>query len=157
MLRKFRMIIFLVAALWFVALVQILITRFYVSHTSFTQAFARNQVEVISDETLRQEEDLRNRAQGNQCVVGSVDGKLSESERVELAGKLFGEFGGAAVADSLENIFSDYYVAYGYTTGIKESRNVGGKRINLNVAISYDEEKNKTKIYMGSPLINTDF
>ena len=157
MLRKFRIIIFLVAALWLVALVQILITRFYVSHTSFTQAFARNQVEVITDETRQQEKDLRNRAQKNQCVVGSVDGKLSESERAGLVRKLFGEFGGVAVSDGSESIFSDYYVAYGYTTGIKNSRKIGGRRINLNVAISYDEEKNKTKIYMGSPLINTDF
>ncbi len=157
MLRKFRAIVYLAAALWLIALIQILVTRVWVSRTGFTQAFARNQVTVESFETAAQNEDMRNAAQGNTCVAGEVDGKLSDDEKEKLAAGLFASLGGGTVMSGSEKIWSDYYVAYGYTSGISESRRINGKRINMNVAISYDEENDTTKVVMGSPLINSDF
>ena len=52
---------------------------------------------------------------------------------------------------------SDYYVAYGYTSGFESSKKVNGRRINMMAAFSYDEKKDVTKVVFGTPLINSDF
>lgn len=52
---------------------------------------------------------------------------------------------------------ADYYVAYGYTMGIDKVKVVNGRKINLNVAMSYDEKEQVTRVIVGTPLINSDF
>ena len=52
---------------------------------------------------------------------------------------------------------SDYYVAYGYTSGIAFCKKINGQKINLNLAITYDETSDETTVYLGVPLLNTDF
>ena len=47
--------------------------------------------------------------------------------------------------------------AYGYTTGIKKYKTINGKRINMNVAVSYDEKKDVTNVIFGSPIVNSDY
>lgn len=156
-MKKFRAVIFLAALLWGIALVQIIVTRVAVSQLAFTQAFARNQVTVLEEDTKEANKDLRNTSQGNHCVTGSYPGKLNDSQKKKLAEDLFQSMGGGCVMEGRERYWGDYYVAYGYTSGIRQCKKVNGKRINMNVAISYDEEANVTKILMGTPLINTDF
>ena len=98
---------------------------------------------------------------------------LSTEEKRELAESLFRQMGGGVLLDSQESplvgfqkmaadfqskgIFSESYVAYGYTNGIDRVRKVNGKSINLTVAMNYDEEKGITHVVMGSPLVNSDF
>lgn len=165
---KFKCAIGAAAVLWAIVLIQILLTRWHVSHNDFTQAFARNQVTVTTSE-----EDSRNKKEGNDIKEGDVPGKLSETAKRELAESLFRQMGGGVVLDSQESpsvgfkkMAADFYntgkltesyVAYGYTNGIKTVRKVNGKSINLTVAMNYDEEKDVTHIIMGSPLVNSDF
>lgn len=165
---KFKCAIGAAAVLWAIVLIQILLTRWHVSHNNFTQAFARNQVTVTTSE-----EDSRNKKEGNDIKEGDVPGKLSETAKRELAESLFRQMGGGVVLDSQESpsvgfkkMAADFYntgkltesyVAYGYTNGIKTVRKVNGKSINLTVAMNYDEEKDVTHIIMGSPLVNSDF
>ena len=157
MLGKFRAAVFVAAVLWLIVLVQIIITRVFVSNTDFTQAFARNQVTVLQEQTEQQNIDSRNGKKGNVCTQGAIQGKLSKAEMKELAQDMFRTLGGGEVlaADSLMR--ENYYTAYGYTTGIKTYKMVNGKRINMNVAISYDEKKNMTNVIFGSPIVNSDF
>lgn len=168
MSAKFKCTIGAAAVLWAIVLIQILLTRWHVSETDFTQAFARNQVTVTTSE-----EDSRNKEEGNKVKEGSVPGKLSEEEERELAESLFRQMGGGVVLDSAESpsiafqamaadfsetgMLTESYVAYGYTNGIRTIRKVNGKAINLTVAMKYDEEKDITHIIMGSPLVNSDF
>lgn len=157
MLGKFRAAVIAAAVLWLIVLVQIMITRIYVSNTSFTQAFARNQVTVLQEQTEQQNKDSRNAEEGNTCTQGVVRGRLSEEEMRELAQDMFRTMGGSEVLamDSWRN--ENYYTAYGYTAGIKNYKIINGKRINMNVAISYDEEKDMTNVIFGSPVINSDY
>ncbi len=167
---KFKCAIGAAAVLWAIVLLQILLTRWHVSHNDFTQAFARNQVTVTVSES---EKDSRNTKEGNDIREGEVSGKLSDKAKRELAESLFRQMGGGVVLDSSETPFVGFkkmaadfydtgklkqsYVAYGYTNGIDTVRKVNGKSINLTVAMNYDEEKDVTHIIMGSPLVNSDF
>lgn len=151
---KFKIILTALVLLWSIAFVQTLITRFYVSKSAFTQAFARNQILVMErGETAT---DTRNTIEGNLCKEGIIAGKLSIEKRQQVAKDIFREFGGAEVMSSQAED-ENYYVAYGYTLGIDKVKIVNGRKINLNVAISYDEKEQVTHIIVGTPLINSDF
>ena len=154
MKTKFKIILAALVLLWCIAFVQNIITRVYVSRSSFTQAFARNQILATGREGA--ETDTRNTKEGNLCKSGIIAGQLSNEKRKQVAEDIFREFGGVSVMSSdVDN--EDYYVAYGYTTGIDTSKIVNGRKINLNVAISYDETEQLTHIVVGTPLINSDF
>ncbi|MCH5251595.1 MAG: YwmB family TATA-box binding protein [Lachnospiraceae bacterium] len=149
---KFRAAVTVAVVFWTVVFVQIAVTRLYMSKTGFTQAFARNQLVVTKENT-----DSRNTQEGNTCIEGRVLGKMVKEDMAELAEELFRSMGGSRVLDSSMDTYGNYYVAYGYTSGIANTKNVNGKNINLNVAMSYNEEENCTEIIMGTPLINSDF
>ena len=157
MLRKFRIAVFAAAVLWLIVLAQIIITRFFVSNTDFTQAFAKNQVTVLREQTERQNEDKRNAEEGNTCTQGAVRGRLTKEQMKELAHDMFRTMGGGEVMSQDSRLSENYYTAYGYTTGIKSYKTINGKRINMNVAVSYDEKRDVTNVLFGSPIINTDF
>lgn len=154
MKTKFKIILTALVLLWAIAFVQTLITRLYVSNSAFTQAFARNQI-LVTDEK-EASTDTRNIAQGNKCKEGIITGRLSKEKRQQVAQDIFRELGGTEVMSSdTEN--ENYYVAYGYTSGIETVKRVNGKKINVNVAMSYDEREQVTHIIVGTPLINSDF
>ena len=129
-LRKFRILVFVAAVLWMAALMQILMTRFWINQNAFTQAFARNRITVLKEETRKENQDLRNRAEGNRCVVGELDGKLDSGEREKLVAELFKTLGGGIVLSPTQTLWGDTYVAYGYTIGIKNRKKVNGRAIN---------------------------
>ena len=157
MLRKFRAAVFAAAVLWLIVLVQIIATRVYVSRTGFAQAFARNQVTVLQEESVRQSTDRRNAENGNICTEGTIPGRLTAGEMEQLAQDLFRSLGGGSVFAGRPYGGQNYYTAYGYTTGLPTGRRINGRRINMNVAVSYDEEEDVTHVILGSPIVNTDY
>lgn len=152
---KFKIIAWSAVMLWLVVLMQTVVTRLYVSQTAFEQAFARNQIAVEKNSAA--DTDVRNVRAGNQCREGVIQGRLTEDAKQELAQDMFRDFGGEVVMSSVGEVDESYFVAYGYTRGIKKSKKVNGKSVNLTVAISYDEGKNVTRVVMGTPLVNSDF
>lgn len=150
--KKFKWTIRAAVCLWTVALIQIIGTRVYVSGTGFAQAFARSQLTVE-----RENRDSANLREDNTCLEGYVAGRLDEAECERLAGSLFRTMGGGIVMDSAAEADSSYYTAYGYTNGFSSFRKINGRRINLNVAMRYNEEKDRTDVTIGTPIINSDF
>ena len=150
--KKFKLAIWTAACLWMVVLIQIVSTRIYVSKTDFAQAFARNRLTVE-----KENKDTRNLQEGNTCLEGHVPGKLEAKEMEKLADGLFQTMGGGCVMEHSDADNDTYYVAYGYTSGIKSFKKVNGHRVNLNVEIRYDETKDRTRVTMGTPIINNDF
>lgn len=150
--RKFKIAIMAAAVLWMVVFIQILVTRIYVANTDFTQAFARNQLTITEKNT-----DSRNVKAGNTCIEGKIFGKMEKEEMAGLAEDLFQSMGGGSVLTGSISSGENYYVAYGYTNGIADAKNVNGRKVNLNVAISYNEREDCTEVIMGTPLINSDF
>ena len=131
MRRKLKLAIFCMCLCWIVAFAQFAMTRFYLSHNDATQAFARNQL-----------------------IKGHLSGEMTSSQKEQLASRLFHVWGGA-IKDTRQT--SDYYVAYGYTSGIAFCKKINGQKINLNLAITYNEISDETTVYLGVPLLNTDF
>lgn len=56
-----------------------------------------------------------------------------------------------------ENRSDTLYTVYAYTPMVDEYISVEKERVNVNVAFSYDEETQKTMLYMASPIINMDY
>lgn len=81
-------------------------------------------------------------------------GKMTDEKKKELVQRLFKQCG-ALTINTKES--DDYFVAYGYTLGERDSVTVNGKKVNVNIAINYDEKEGVSHIYIGTPLLNIDF
>lgn len=84
-------------------------------------------------------------------VTGEMDGEITENEKDALCSSLEKAMGAVRVRTIHEDA---YYVAYGYTPGLEDSIVSAGIRSNLTIALTYDEDNNKTKVTMGSPLLS---
>ena len=144
--KKFFAAAFAAFVLWAIVILQTVLTRWYVSQTAFEQALTQEAAA-----------DTRNTNSDNRVMEGVVNGRLNASEQQTMADKLFRQFGGGEVMNSNSDSSSDYYVAYGYTSGFESSKKVNGRRINMMAAFSYDEKEDVTKVVFGTPLINSDF
>lgn len=149
MSRKIKIMISVVCTLWIVVFAQIILTKAYVNRNDMTQAFARNQLAIAA-----QSGELPEICQEGGWIMGKLPGRLSTEEKQRLAQSLFGYEGGGSI---MEQETKGYYVAYGYTNGINMVRRVNGKMINMNVAITYDENEDKSVVYFGVPILNQDF
>lgn len=149
MSKKIKLMVYVACTLWIAAFVQIIVTKAFVSRSDVTQAFARNQL-VVEEGSTRFENICR---EGG-WVKGNIPGKLSYEERQQIADNIFGYEGGSRLYEYTED---GYYVAYGFTSGINKLKKVNGKTINMNIAISYDETRDKSVVYFGVPIFNGDF
>lgn len=149
MKKKIKVMIYIACTLWIVVFAQIIITRAYVSRNDMTQAFARNQLAIAG-----QSGELTQICREGGWIMGKVPGKLSGEEKERMAKSLFGYEGGSSL---FEHEAGNFYVAYGYTNGIGLQQKVNGKTINMNVAITYNEQEDKSLVYFGVPILNMDF
>ncbi|WP_180272633.1 YwmB family TATA-box binding protein [Konateibacter massiliensis] len=51
----------------------------------------------------------------------------------------------------------DLYTIYGYSKYISEYKKVGGEKINVSLAMNYNEEEDATYVYLSTPLISEDY
>lgn len=149
MTKKIKCMIYIVCTLWIVVFAQIVITKAYVGHNDMTQAFARNQLAIAG-----QSGELSDICRGGGWIMGKIPGKLSEEEKERMAKSLFGYEGGTCL---FQHEDGDFFVAYGYTNGIDQIKRINGKTINMNVAITYNEQEDKSLVYFGVPILNMDF
>ena len=90
----------------------------------------------------------------NMNLVGSLEGALNSTEKNELADGLLDRLGAKVVT---ENRDSDIFTIYAYSKGAGSYITIGGNKINMNIAIGYDEEQNRTKVYLASPVNSLDY
>ena len=90
----------------------------------------------------------------NMNLVGSIEGTLNSTEKNELADGLLDRLDAKVVA---ENRDSDIFTIYAYSKGAGSYITIGGSKINMNIAIGYDEEQNRTKVYLASPVNSLDY
>lgn len=214
--KKLKAAIYIGTLLWVVAFVQMGITRILYTEDNFSQAFARNQLEVVSSKVelkakigkedknrIIQKEvwekefgentivsisnvnaidylhalidtnaDTKNMSQTKKKLSSFLNkmnyndyqlhtivecqykGKMTQKEKQSLTEKLFKQYGAMILSNKEDN---NYFVAYGYTLGEQDSITINGKKVNLNLAITYDEEKGVSRIFLGTPLIQVDF
>lgn len=147
--KKIKFTIYIASTLWLVFFAQIMITKLYVSKNNVTQAFARNQLAIQQQST-----GSADICREGGWVMGKLAGKLTLEEKKEIAEDIFGYEGGGSQFDHEED---NFYVAYGFSNGINMSQKVNGKRINMNIAITYDENQDKSIVYFGVPILFDNF
>ena len=73
----------------------------------------------------------------NMNLVGSLEGALNSTEKNELADGLLDRLGAKVVTENRDN---DIFTIYAYSKGAGSYITIGGNKINMNIAIGYDEE-----------------
>lgn len=104
------------------------------------------------------EEQLGNLGVKDEQVIlkyeGSREGELTLEEKRTLASTLIAELQGDV---ALEYDEGDLYTVYGYTGMLKEYISSMGNKINVQVAITYNEMKDSTKIVLATPILNESY
>ena len=90
----------------------------------------------------------------NMNLVGSLEGALNSTEKNELANGLLDRLGAKVVTENRDN---DIFTIYAYSKGAGSYITIGGNKINMNIAIGYDEEQDRTKVYLASPINSLDY
>lgn len=85
---------------------------------------------------------------------GYISEAMSKESREAMARGLIRELQGEIVYDSWQD---DTYTVYAYTGMIDEYIETAGCKINIQVAMKYDERSEKTKVYLATPVINQDW
>ncbi len=93
-------------------------------------------------------------AEVTMTLKGNINGKLSSSEKDVISNDIIASLGGEIVSEYREE---KLYTVYAYTGKIDDYVIVGKDKININVAINYDELLDETNIYMATPIINEDY
>lgn len=89
--------------------------------------------------------------QVNVLYEGIVKGLMSKADKEELASLLVKDLQGEVAFDYQQG---ESYTVYAYTGLIDEYIETVGCKINIQIAMTYDELSEKTKIYLASPIIN---
>lgn len=87
-------------------------------------------------------------------LKGSYEGKLSLDEKDMVANRLL-EILDAEIVSEYRT--EELYTIYGYTSYVEEAIVNKNQKINVNVAINYDEAEEKTHLYLSSPVITGDY
>lgn len=87
-------------------------------------------------------------------LKASYVGELSLEEKNKIADTFLNSIDATIVS---EHRSSTLYTIYGYTDLIKESSISNNEKINVNIAMNYDEEEDNTFLYLSTPIISEDY
>lgn len=87
-------------------------------------------------------------------IIGSYEGKLSLQERNRAADELLERMDVTVVEEKRS---MDLYTICGYTPLLEEHVMQQGSPINLNLAMNYNEEEDRTYIYAAVPILSLDY
>lgn len=85
--------------------------------------------------------------------TGCYQGILTTPQKDLLALDFLDALNAKCVMEEREEM----YVVYGYTKDLSDKIKVGGKKVNVTMAITEDKENNTTTIYMATPILNESF
>ena len=85
---------------------------------------------------------------------GAFAGNLSLDTKNKIADRMIDSLKGEVV---FENRVDNLYTIYAYTGLLNEYITVDKSKINIQVAMTYDELSDRTKIYLATPLISGDW
>lgn len=88
------------------------------------------------------------------CVVGTIDEEVDPNLIKENANKAIKKFKGKVVEEYTDSMILSYTI---YTPYIENYIFSLEKRVNLNLAIRYNEYENQTYIWIGTPIITTGY
>ncbi len=87
-------------------------------------------------------------------VTGHYDGQLAEKDMNEKMDYIMSYLNASYHKNEM---YDDLFTATGYTEKISEYIKLGSEKINVDLAMRYSESDGKTYIWLGSPVITTDY
>lgn len=87
-------------------------------------------------------------------LIGKYPEDLTVEERNVIANDLLDRLDTNIITEQRND---DLYVIYGYSKYIGEYKKVGTQKINVSLAMNYNEAEESTYIYLSTPLINEDY
>lgn len=88
------------------------------------------------------------------CITGTFDGKLNEAEQDRILEK----FARDLKIENLEKMRDDYAVSVlGYSPELSDSITILDKSYNVNIAMRYNSEDDRTYIWIGTPVISVEY
>lgn len=85
---------------------------------------------------------------------GERKGRLGKEECSALTGQLLHDISAKKKSEWYEN---GVYTVYGYTDLAGEYETIKGEKINVMIAVTYDEIEDATKLYIATPVIKGDY
>jgi len=83
-------------------------------------------------------------------LLGEYSGYLTLDRKDDVTERILSALDARVVYDHREE---DLYTVYGYTAALGQFISVEGKKINLHIAMSKDEENYRTILYLASPIL----
>ena len=128
------------------------------SQTSiFLDISSDKDYENIEDITSKISKVLRKqhvKLKSNTCIIASYDGQLESQHKMEVLKRIIN----LSDARLVESLVNDDFLSYSlYTDNIEEYIYTGRNKINLNIAIRYDEYRDQTNIFLASPIITMGY
>ena len=123
----------------------------------FAEISINNSLEsaVYYDEKMRNAfKDMKISADVTLSLKGCVEGAWSNSEKNHICEDIIEKLDGKIVIGSRSN---ELYSVYAYTEKISDYVLSGTTRSNINIAITYDSDKDVTWIYMATPVISENY
>lgn len=90
----------------------------------------------------------------NVYLKGKTAGQMTKKRQEELLEKIFGTLN-ASVVQEIDN--ANFYCVYGYTGAFERVIYQYGEKINVNLAITYNEEEDMTYLHLATPYISQSF
>jgi len=88
------------------------------------------------------------------CITGTFDGKLNEAEQ----DKILEKFARDLKIENLKKTRDDYTVSVmGYSPELSDSITILEKSYNVNIAMRYNSEDDRTYIWIGTPVISVEY
>ncbi|MCR4429750.1 MAG: YwmB family TATA-box binding protein [Tepidanaerobacteraceae bacterium] len=88
------------------------------------------------------------------CITGTFDGKLNEAQQDGILEK----FARDLKIENYEKVRDDYTASVvGYSPEISESITILKKNYNVNIAMRYNSEDDRTYIWIGTPVISVEY
>ena len=85
----------------------------------------------------------------NVCLKGAVDGDIGIEKRKEISSNLLRRLKAKEIQSKKT---MDMFVVYAKNNSEKNYISLGKKKVNINIAMEYDENNNKTWIYLATPV-----
>ena len=99
-------------------------------------------------------EDKVENPQNTTMAYGFYTGDLTMEQKDQITEEILNCFGAHTVSKQKTD---DLYTVYGYTGGINDYMMQGNQAVNLNIAMTYNEIKDKTKVYVAIPVMSESY
>jgi len=93
-------------------------------------------------------------AEINSCLIGTISGKVKEEDMESRVETILKDVEGEVINKHGDEFYSSYTI---YSPLIKDYLEIDKKKINLNLAIRYNDYEDKTYIIIGTPVITIGY